>query len=262
MTGEGSDSGCAKKAPKARSHGKVLEDGRIRILGMTETGNGVWESADEGATWSQPYAWPEELAGDSKVIICGAIADDGSVLCGVSDMEGEVTYAKLDREGQYTQVPLQLPEDSKQIEGMADSIYWIRYAQEGKWLVQRIADDRIFLIIDANGEVERTYNEEEEPVSYWWKAGGTVLVFSSDEVRGYDYETGKETELDEVFKDELENHKENLNLTDATSYPLAACEGEAGVLYYCNADGIYRYSQGGSVLEQLADGKMNSRLLS
>lgn len=238
--------------------GKVLEDGKIRILGMTETGSGVWESADEGATWSQPYAWPEELAGDSKVIICGAIADDGSVLCGVSDMEGEVTYAKLDREGQYTQVPLQLPESTMQIEGLPDSVYWIRYGQEGKWLVQRIGEDRIFLIDDANGEVVRTYNEEEDEVSYWWKTGGTVLVFSSDEVRGYDYETGKETELDEVFKDELENHKENLNLTDATSYPLAACEGEEGVLYYCNADGIYRYSQGGSVIEQLADGKLNS----
>lgn len=237
---------------------KVLEDGRIRILGMSETASGVWESADEGATWNQPYAFLEELAGDTMTILCGAIADDGSVFCGVSDSEGDVIYAKLDSEGQYTQVTLQLPEDSQQMEEMANIVYWIQYAQEGKWLVQRIADNRIFLIDDANGEVERTYNEEDEPVSYWWKTGGTVLVFTSDEVLGYDYETGKETELDEVFKDELGNHKENLNLTDATSYPLAACEGEAGVLYYCNADGIYRYSQGGSVIEQLADGKLNS----
>lgn len=237
---------------------RILSDGRIRLLGMSEDALGVWESADWGVTWSQPYTWPEELSGENIVINCGAIADDGSVFCSVCDMEGETVYVKFDSDGQYTQITPLLPESTEDLEGIPDSIYWIRYAEAGKWLVQRIADSRIFLIDDTNGEVLRTYNEDEDDLNYWWKTGDIILTFGYDDVRGYDYETGKERELDEVFREELESNKENLNMTDTMSYPLAACEGEEGVFYYCNADGIYRYAQGGSMIEQIADGKLNS----
>lgn len=236
---------------------RVLADGRMLLLGYAQDTLGLWESVDGGENWSQPYTWPQELS--DGYISCGAIAEDGSVFCDVSDGSGQkYIYARVESDGQYEIITPDLPETESDVEGMEDCIFWIRYAQEGKWLVKTILDEHIYLMDDTSGEIIRTYNEEEDYIGFWWKLGDSIMAVGNEEIRAYDYETGKEKELDEVLKEELESNKDNLNLTNSIAYPLLACEGEEGVYYYCNEDGIYRYAKGGTVIEQLADGSLNS----
>lgn len=236
---------------------RAFEDGRMLVLGQTQDALGLWESTDEGESWSQPYTWPQELS--DGYIPCGGIAEDGSVFCSVSDGTGENNiYAKVGNDGQYETLTPDLPEASSEYEGMSDFIYWIRYAEPGKWLVKTIMDEHIYLIDDTSGEILQTYNEDEDYIGFWWKLGDTIMAAGNEDIRGFDYGTGEETELDSVLKEELESNKNNLNVTNSVAYPLLACEGEEGVYYYCNEDGIYRYTKGGTVIEQLVDGSLNS----
>lgn len=241
--------------------GRKLADGRLRVFAHFAEQPGVYDSTDDGATWTEAYQYPEEYK-DAYVNVA-AMSETGAIFCnlavgepdeeGVSPMGG----AEFSPEGEFSLIPLEIPDmgNDEIPTYMTNPVY----AEEGKILVSIVGSDQIFLFDTKTGEKLRVYNEDEKPLSSFKKVGNDIYIFTDDSVRMIDYESGEETAVDEVLKNMLESREENFFEINFYTYPILFCEGQQeGELYFCNAEGIYRYMKGGSLVEQLADGKLNS----
>lgn len=237
---------------------RMMEDGTVCLLGSMEKGFDLWKSGDEGKTWEEAYPWPEELK-DFPYMNMGVVKEDGSVFCGLSTGDGSSRkYVKLSPGGDWVEVPFTV-ENPTEMEGMTDCFYSLSDAEAGRVLAGMIFDEHIYLLDDTTGEILRTYNENEEVINFWQKIGTDLYAFSPDQLLCFDYETGKEKEMDSVLKKQIESDKENLNIMTSQGYPLVMCSGETPEeLYYCNRNGIYRFTAGGSLIEQVMDGSLTS----
>ncbi len=116
-------------------------------------------------------------------------------------------------------------------------------------LVQDIYDT-IYQVGISDGSVKQKYEFEGNYDSHHaYAIGNKMLVLSSSEVLAYDLETGEQLASEEMLQGSL---AENGNITAMDTIN----EGES--LYYLTMKGLYHYKFGGSVLEQLIDGDMNS----
>lgn len=228
--------------------GRILDDGSLRILASTETETAVWDSADNGTTWEESFTMPEEYA--DKYLYSGAISPEGAVFCDFakdSELTDDISVL-FSRDGQMTE--LELEESERGV--------WQAFFPEEERLLLRGLGDQVVLVDSKTGEQLCNYNENENPVQFVWQAGSEVYVFGTEEVRVCDYQTGEEKPED-VIKGEIDANKDNFMIYSVASYPLIMSEGtEEGEVYYCNSEGVFRYMQGGSIVEQLADGKLNS----
>lgn len=239
---------------------KELEDGTLRLLGSTAEGSGVWDHNADTEQWEEAYPASEEIENVYRNGWNGVIEADGSTFFVLSDENLENhTYAKITADGKVKQVPVILPDSESNAEGMEDYIYYMQDAEEGKILCKSVFDDHIYLMDDESGEMIRTFNEEEKYIGFWRKMGSEIFLFESEEMRCVDYETGEELPVDPALKEQIESDKTNLEVLSTTGYPLVMCQGETeNVIYYANNTGIYRYTKGGTLVEQIADGSLNS----
>lgn len=240
--------------------GRALSDGRLRVLVTQPDGPAVYDSRDNGASWELAFRLPEEYK-DSYINVA-SISEGGAVFCNLGVGEAgedgvpEMGCAEISSEGEFYIVPVNLPDM-----GEDDIMYLLdpAYAEEGKVLFKVVGSDKLYLIDTKTGERLRVYNEDEKPVQSVKMVGNDIYIFSDDSVWALDYESGEEITVDEVLKDTLESRKENFFMYNFYTYPILFGEGQQeGELYFCNAEGIFRYIKGGSLVEQLADGNLNS----
>ena len=63
----------------------------------------------------------------------------------------------------------------------------------------------------------------------------------------------------EALTEKITADESNLQLSSTTSFPVVFAEGdEEDSLFFAERDGLYRYSFGGSIVEQVIDGSLNS----
>ncbi|SDG69508.1 ABC transporter substrate-binding protein [Marvinbryantia formatexigens] len=183
-------------------------------------------------------------------------ADDGIAAGGDAGADMPDCMAKILPDGTLKMIPVKAPfVDS----GFGIMIMEMSYMETGKILVNCVGQNQLYLLDDESGEVLATYNEEDEYCFYFKTGGGRIFLFGTDGVTVLDYATGEESAADDAIKETLEDNSSNLEITSSMTYPVIMCSGSReGTLYFANEDGIYRYSAGGSVVEQIADGELNS----
>lgn len=109
--------------------------------------------------------------------------------------------------------------------------------------------DKIFQISAADGSVKQTYDfSGVEDTHQVFAAGKKMLVVTSTEALVYDTETGEQQAEDALQQSVAESGF--FNAVDS----LDAGEN----IYYLTQKGLFHYKFGGSVMEQLIDGTMNS----
>ena len=244
-----------------------LEDGTLRVLGMADMDEGaaVWDSHDGGTTWEKTYTAAELSGVESPYCISGALSPDGAVfLCmhplasmsAAGDGSSQYVYGKITADGTWQQVDLALPDADGGSDGY---LYRIAYVQPGEILVQVLGGDAIYRMDDSTGELLQTYNEEGAYVGYFENAGEILYAFGSDNVMAIDCATGEADPASSVLTGELESDSSNLELMSSDTFPTVLCSGQQeGEVFYATKDGIYRFVLGGSVVEQVADGTLNS----
>lgn len=246
---------------------RELEDGTLRLAaGGSESM--IWDSKDGGAAWEQKGNIEEALKLEEGTSVYDArISPDGSVLAfWYEDEENEEEYSvgtlcfgKILPDGTAKQITLAIPE-MEEGSPYGSMVSQMAYMESGKILVSMIGMEPLYLLDDESGELLETLNEEETYCEYFQTGAGRIFLFSgSDGVTVLDYRSGKESAEDETLKETLEANSGNLTRTSTSSNPVVMCSGnEEGTLYFANDEGMYSYSVGGSVVEQIADGKLNS----
>lgn len=261
---------------------RKLEDGTIRIIGKnadngTET---VWDSKDLGENWEKAFDAPEELqdAGNGYIDYAALSADGQSVWVYNQIAEGGIKpiLYLVSKEGSINEVPFELPaadqeggsaqsfsavgssdeedEESGEDRGLASSnvknlITAISFLGNDQILATDMTD-KIFQINAADGSVKQTYDfSDVEDTHQVFAAGKKMLVVTSTEALVYDTETGEQQQTEEALQQSVAESG-FLNAVDSTD------AGES--IYYLTGKGLFHYKFGGSVMEQLIDGTMNS----
>lgn len=233
---------------------KKLEDGTLRIIGSNgdDGKDGVWDSKDQGVSWEKTYDFPAELGdGEKGYIDRAALSPDGKAVCVFNEFKGNgviqpVLYL-LDAKGTGSRIPFELPGASENSAG--NMIMWLSFAGSGQVLAEN-ASDTIYQINIEDGSVKQTYEfDASSDIHLSYAAGEKLLVFNSSEALVYDTGTGEQIPSEETFQK---------GAAEAGLFQ-AVDTMDAGESVFClSSGGVYHYKFGGSVMEQLVDGKMNS----
>lgn len=266
---------------------KKLEDGVLRLVGNDETGKyNVWESRDSGEAWEKVYDFPEEYQDEEKGYIDhAALSGDGQTVFVFNRIENngiKPVFCLLDKNGNGSEIPFELPQkdmvnttyftkdieenendpqpENEDVAGNASAAenmddvgsnlaMAIKFLENDQILVQDIQDN-IYQVSTGDGSVKQTYKFDgmtDSPSFY--TIGKTIVVQSSTEVLLYDSETGEQKTTAETLQKSV---TENGTFTAMDTID----QGES--VYCLSGGGLYHYKFGGSVMEQLIDGAMNS----
>ncbi len=273
---------------------RKLEDGTIRIIGNnadngTET---VWDSKDSGENWEKAFDVPKELqdAGNGYIDYAALSSDGQSVWVYNQIGDGGIKpiLYLLSKEGSLSEIPFELPaaesagggaaqsfssivslneEDEESGEGDEESGEGDEPSSESnessvKNLITAISflgndqilatdmTDKIFQINAADGSVKQTYDFSDVEDSHQvFAAGKKMLVVTSTEALVYDTETGEQQQTEEALQQSVAE----------SGFFNAVDSIDAGeTIYYLTGKGLFHYKFGGSVMEQLIDGSVNS----
>ncbi len=263
---------------------RKLEDGTIRIIGKNadDGKETVWDSKDSGVNWEKAFDAPGELQDEENGYIdYAALSLDGqSVWVYNRIAEGGIKpiLYLVSSEGSIGQIPFELPAAEQSGQGSAQSFSTNVSADEkegeegaGDNVMNRsdvknlildicflgadqimVTDmtDKIFQISISDGSVKQTYDfNGMEDTHQVFTAGKKMLVVTSTEVLVYDTETGEQQQAEEALQQSVAE----------SGFFHAVDSMDAGEsIYYLTGKGLFHYKFGGSVMEQLIDGSMNT----
>lgn len=238
---------------------KKLEDGTIRIIGINGD-NGtktVWDSKDFGVNWERAFDAPKEIQDEGNGYVdYAALSSDGQSVWVYNQIgDGGITHVLylVDQEGNGSVIPFELPaaegeafSTDNPIENLIMRIGFLGSEQ----LLIKDMTGKIFQISVVDGSVKQTYDfSDAEDAHEIYVVGNKILIATSSEILIYDGETGEQQQTEEALQKSVAESG-RLDAVDT----IDAGEG----MYYLTSGGLYHYKFGGTVMEQLIDGTMNS----
>lgn len=255
---------------------KRMEDGNLRIVGMEKDSgsSGVWESADAGKTWKSVCDLPAEVQGSALSYLCNAaLSPSGKIACALNEFAPEGSDSRVllylvDKEGTANKMSFELPkkggegneapvgdtEQSETGEGetQAAQMNFVTNLQipGDDWVVLQDSTGTIYQINVSDSSVKYTYEREAgmsgAPL---YAVGNTLIVHDKAEVLCFDLQTGEQKPAEEVLS---QIYSEN-----GVFSAIDTLDGGESI-YILSQGGMYHYKFGGSVMEHIIDGNMNS----
>lgn len=236
---------------------KFLDSGVLRVIYMDgDYQCCMIDSVDHGKNWSEKK-WLADFIGvdDSRYFLSApCVADDGGIFVTVSpDDEADTSGLRL-----FYISPEGTGRELSRPEGfLSDWVYNSCFTDKGNLLVDDIGNGVIELN-PSDGTLVRRY-EEGNHVEYIGCTGRYLFTIQNGNVHCYDLENGKPMENMEPLLDQMGSDKENLSFTSTNSLPMLMLKGdEPDSIFYADHTGVYRYTIGGNVVEQVIDGSFNS----
>lgn len=231
---------------------QIMEDGS---LGVLEQYAGLYVSGDQGKTWEKKETpWLEQL--DQAYIAHMALAPDGSAAVIYSERieeseEAASTYVPkylyAGADGTVLEVPY-TDED--------DYLYQLWFGRDSR-LYGYTIDGEAYEIDPVGGKLKKCF-ETESPVNYACFTEDYMVAISASGTVVYHLKEER-VEEDPVL-DGFIREKTGASIgADTGSYVITAAGGEdSKVIYLAFSEGLYRHVIGGTSMEQIADGNLNS----
>ncbi|MDO5344232.1 MAG: extracellular solute-binding protein [Lachnospiraceae bacterium] len=232
----------------------VTVDGKLRILGQNyeEKVAGLWDSSDGGATWELAAEFPEEYA--DLYFSAAALAADGGGAGIIMDAaeaseinDYRFIFAAFDEQGNVTTTDLG--------NMSADMPAFLSFHQNGT--LTGVSYGGSAVLMDRNtGEIAAELCSNGELVA---PCGNEILVLTENsELLPYDLESREPLGRDEALEEAFFADGISYEQTIGGGYPVVFGSDAEGRLYYCNKKGIFTHMPGGSTVEQVVDGSLNS----
>lgn len=231
-------------------------DGSVNLAISNEAGNReLWNSKDVGKTWEKVSDFPADILNDDAAYLYHmALSPDGAI--------GAVKYSE---DGGFQ--PLYADKDGNvkvfdQLFGGAEAnaqanLSDVSFTEDGKLLA--LGSSGVFLIDIDKGTVAQEFAKGSSPLTIG-TAGNVLLVVTQEEVQLYDIATGKLMDKDKVLDEQIVGKDSPGQLEGSSSTkPVLFQKGKEGEsVYYCNSNGFYSHTIGGSIAEQIINGELNS----
>lgn len=232
----------------------MLEDGSLKLVYFGTDSVNVSTSKDGGKTWETPVSIRELAKADESWDFGSstAIAKDGGIFTTFLEMQDEenyiLHYLYIAPSGEVKELDLN--------DLMGGYIFRCTFSEKGNILLS--ASDGIKEINPQDGSVVHTYDDG-SMVTTFNPVGNKLISVVDTEIHYYDMDTGKPLEDEEALTKEITANPDNLTVTGMGINNILFLSGdEEDSLFYVSHDGIYRYAFGGSLVEQVADGKLNT----
>ena len=256
---------------------KVLDSGALRMVYHSTADNCYYaaDSADNGETWTNGKSL-EELLGLKEnlgeYISVVSAAADGSIFVGADlspdrDNENAQTTADSGEEDSaYDNLKMEFfylsPDGNVQKVDTGDTIqssytFQACFTENGTVLIVDPGNG-VAEINPSDGSLVRRY-EEGIRVDFIGTAGKMLFTIQDQTLHGYDLDTGKPLDNISALTEQIQSDEQDVNWTTTSSFPLMFLKGdEDNSLFYIDHTGVYRYVLGGSTVEQIIDGSLNS----
>ncbi len=227
---------------------KKLNNGELVLI---EQVAGLYISSDNGQTWTaKETSWYDEIK--EFYIAQIALSPDGAMA---------VIYDPVSEDNAYTPQYLYAdPDGNVQTIEYPDQENWLHqlwFGKDGR-LYGYAMDDKVYEM-DISGGRHKELFETEGLSDYVCFTDRYMIVIASRGASVYDLETGMPTEEDKILTDFIQDAVGDAVGADTDAYRMVMEEGEQeDVVYLAYAGGIYRHVIGGSAMEQVADGSINS----
>ena len=256
---------------------KVLDSGALRMIYYSTADSCYYasDSTDNGKTWTNEKSL-EELLGlkedQGEYISVVSAAADGSIFVGADlspdrDNENAQTTADSgDEDSMYDNLKMEFFYISS--DGNVQKIDTGDIIQSSYTFQSCLTENGTVLIVDpgngaaeinlSDGSLVRRY-EEGNRVDFIGTAGKMLFTIQDQTLHGYDLDTGKPLDNISALTDQIQSDEQDVNWTTTSSFPLMFLKGdEDNSLFYIDHTGVYRYVLGGSTVEQVIDGSLNS----
>lgn len=244
-------------------------DGGLRVALGCADGVQLWDSKDGGESWELAAALPEAYAEFYfvELALCadGGGAGVGMIQKGLWNENGAGSEAKTEEEEAETSIgwddyeyyfisfdaegnaQARLLEDSENIGSLAFS--------RGGRLIATSYGGNCMILDRTDGSV---LNELSDMTNRIAACGEEALLLKPSELQRYDLESGEPLERDQALEEALFAGGASYEVVSSTGSPIVFAEDEEGRFYYCTENGIYSHTMGGSTVEQVVDGSLNS----
>lgn len=256
---------------------KVLDSGTLRMIYYNTADSCYYaaDSTDNGETWTNGKSLEEQLGlnedkGEYISVVSAAV--DGSIFVGAdlaSDSDNEDTQTTADSgDGDSENDNLKMEFFYISSDGNVQKIDTGDIIQSSYTFQACFTENGTVLIVDSgdgvaeinltDGSLVRRY-EEGNRVDFIGTAGKMLFTIQDQTLHGYDLDTGKPLDNISALTDQIQSDEQDVNWTTTSSFPLMFLKGdEDNSLFYIDHTGVYRYVLGGSTVEQVIDGSLNS----
>lgn len=232
---------------------QTWKDGTVAAICGSFDGYSLNTSKDNGQTWEQTPL--EEYLGLEKEqagnILTFALGKDGQGFFGQFISQGdEVSMDCWYRtpEGEMTLLPLS--------QEMKDTFVTDAAFDENGHLYLSVLSGGILMVDPRNGQAVHRF-EEGSTTDFMGISGDCLAVVTGGTLHYYDTKAQKPSEDFQALTQPIQDTTEELARNYSSSVPILFLEDEDGI-FFLNKQGLFHYTFGGTVVEQLIDGTQNS----
>ena len=235
----------------------LLDSGVLRICYVSDEQWRYADSSDGGATWGEGKSLNElmgvdetrHMIGYPKLGAGGDIFAFGLPISDETETSGtDAGYYYLAADGTAKNLDI-----GSQISSGYCSEAWI--TENGTVVINDIGQALLEFRLE-DGSLVNKY-EEGSAVQFFSVYENTLIAVVNNMIHYYDLKTGKPLEDASSLTEELTSNEKNLEMYSTATTPVVFSKGNDGSLFFAESAGVYRYSFGGSVVEQVIDGDLN-----
>lgn len=225
---------------------KALSDGTLEIVGQdADYGIYVAKSSDGGGSWETA---PLEDISYSNV----AVAEDGTVAFLDYTENGLCQVTIVDADGSTHTFSIEMPAE--------DAFVSVAAFDSNKQLIIRDTEGGLYGIDCTDGSKTVTFEIDEDTyIPYFDVVGTNCYIVTSDEVLCYDTATGKETDELTALTEQICSDDNLVYRNSDTGLPVTFAKAENdNSIIFADYKGIFHYTTGGAVVEELVQGEQTA----
>lgn len=239
---------------------QLLDDGTMRIVYRGNDYESMMvDSGDKGQSWGEPVSIMELVKDAAEIdgLSGAALARDGGIFVSAVEYLNEEAsefsyhYIYISPDGQKKEI---MPEGLTE----ADFVWSARFTDKGELLLNVTGNSQLLQVNPSDGSTVHSYGSGSR-IEFFGATGNRLVVIGDGSIYYYDLETGKPLEEETALSQQISSNPENMEVTNSSSYPILFIDGDqADSMFYIDGGGVYRYAFGGTVVEKIIDGSLNS----
>ena len=225
---------------------KALSDGTLEIVGQdADYSIYVVKSSDGGGNWETT---PLEDISYSNV----AVAEDGTVAFLDYTENGLCQVTIVDADGSTHTFSIEMPAE--------DAFVSVAAFDSNKQLIIRDTEGGLYGIDCTDGSKTVTFEIDEDTyIPYFDVVGTNCYIVTSDKVLCYDTTTGKETDELTALTEQICSDDNLVYRNTDTGLPVTFAKAENdNSIIFADYKGIFHYTTGGAVVEELVQGEQTA----
>lgn len=228
-----------------------LSDGSLAVLGRNKDEKKYFmcNSGDLGEHWEKT----EIKDMTENYIPQSAIAQDGRAVLAAYAADGVVKGKVLDKKGKAEEFTFQFPGTKKE-----NQVQQMGFDSAGNLFVLD-GSHTLFKVDLPSGKCSQAFDTKGTGISYFHISGEVLTAVHSDGVLLFDTKKGEQMESEGILDDLVKKNPRLKSVDTDRGSPMVFSGGrKENGLMYANEDGIFHFTRGGSVAEQLVDGSLTT----